>query len=347
MPQGSFNVSSSAQDGDEVTLTGQAIVSQPLVTDGHKVEGVVLHHQESVEVINSQGFSSVIVSQVTGTIEVAPIKEINNPEVISSDQNVVSVDQDVVSVDQGVVSVDQDVTEAVNEQNSAGPVSDHEVVDSITSQNIKMVADQPDQEATTLITIANQVVDEVVSSQDGDVVVDQQASVQNIDKMIDNQEVVDQEVVNSQGVDETVTGQVKEVVNNQEVTELVNAQEDSQEPNVLVNIDQGSVTNQSGVVNSNQSPSLPINIPQDLASLDVVDTPHHSKSSLEQDDVWQNSFIITQPSCMNCPSELQSLWREPLVEYKVATQPLLHYTNSDQVICCDVILHNYDAIHRY
>ena len=341
MPQAKLNASSSTQDGDEVTLTGQVIVSQPLVTDGHKVEGVISHHQETAEVINSQDLSNVIVSQVTG--EVVPNQEIY-------DQDVVSSDQDVVSSDQDVVPVDQDVTEVVNDQTSAEPVSDHEVIDSITSQNIKVIADQPDQEATTLISIANQVVNEVVSGQDGDVFIDQatdQATDQDIDKVNDHQEdinkPVDQEVVNSQRVVEAVTSQVKEVVNNQEVTELVDAQVDSQEPNLLVNADQSSVTNQSGVVDSNQTiqpPSLPLNIPQDLASHDVIDTPHHSKSSLEQDDIWQRSFIITQPSCMNCPSELRSLWREPMVEYKVATQPLLHYANSDQVSCCDVILHH-------
>ena len=323
-------------------LTGQAIVCQPLIADGHKVEGVILHHQETVEVINSQGFSNVTVSQVTGTTEVAPSQEIY-------DQDVVSIDQNVMSGGQDVVSGDQDVTEAVNDQNSPEPVSDQVIIDSITSENVEVVADQPDQEATTLISSANQVADEVVS---GPVIVDQQVTVQDIDKMNDHQEdinkAVGQEIVNSQGVNEAITSQIIEVVNNQDVTELVNTQEHSQEPNLLVNADQSSIPNQSGVVNSNQLPSLPISIPQDFASHDVVDTPHHSKTLLEQDDIWQNSFILTQPSCMNCPSELRSLWREPMVEYKVATQPLLHYTNSDQVICCDVILHHHNhSVYRY
>ena len=318
-------------------LTGQVIVSEPLVTGGHKAEGITLHHQETAELIDNQGICSVIVSQVTGNTEVASSKEVY-------DQDVMSSDKDVVSGDQDMVSGDQDVTETVDDQNSAEPVSDQEIIDSITSQNVKVVADQSDQEATS---IASQVVNEVVSGQDGDVV-DQQATDQDMDKIVDNQEdvnkAVDQEVVNSQGVVEAVTDQVKEMVNDQEVTELVNTQEDSQDPNLLVNIDQNSVTNQSDVVGIsqiNQPPSLPLDIPQDLVSHDVVDTPHHSKSSLEQDDdIWQSSFIITQPSCINCPSELRSLWREPTIQNKVSTQPLQHYTlslNSDQVICCDVI----------
>ena len=305
-------------------LTGQAIVSQPLVTGGN-VEGITVHHQETVEVIDNQGVDSQATTEVVSSNEIG--------------------DQDVVSSDQDMMSGDQDVTETVD-QKSAEPVSDQEIIDSITSQNVKVIADQP---ATTLISIANQVVNEVVSSQNGNVVVDQQATDQDTNKVVDDQEdvneAVDQEVIVSQGVVEPVTNQVKEVISDQEVTELVNNQEniDNQD---LVNTDQSSVTSQSVMVGSSQisqPPSLPMNIPQDPASHDVVDTPHHSKSILEQDDIWQSSFIITQPSCINCPSELRSLWREPMVENKVSTQPLQHYTlslNSDQVICCDVILHH-------
>lgn len=304
-------------DGDdmsEVTLTGQTIMSQPLAASSHRVEGVTMYHQ-GTEVSNNQGDSSVA-DQIKEEVSIEDIsREIH-------DQNISDVD-------------DQKGSELVGTQ---------EVIDeSRSSQNANVLADQG---IVEVVNSASQVVSKIVGSQDSDVV-DQQATDQDINKMVDNQaEVIDQEVINSESVSEA---QIKEVVNDQEVTELVTSEGDQTiniqttseviDSDLMVNNSQTSITDQSDVLaNSqiNQSvPFLPtVDASQDSPSHDVVDTPHHSKSTLEQDDIWQSSFILTQPSCVNCPSELRLLWREPLMNSKVSTQPLLHYTsslNTDQV----------------
>jgi len=437
-------MSSSTQDVNEVMLTGQAVMSEPLTSDGHKVEGVAMSHQETVEVINSQGVSSfssqvsevitsqelindqevinnqsfssqvseVITSQesindqevinnqsfssfTSQVSEVVTSHElINDQEVINSQMHMVNVvtTQKVVS-DQGSgeqsfsqIIYSKETTEEVSSEDVSGEILDQEidnqkvtepstqeVIETVNNQDDKAMADQ---EVTKLVNSTGQQFDEVIKSQDGDVVAEQTTG-QEISKVNNNEEGIDHEVVNSQGVNETATTQVKEVVDDQaddqEVTKLASNERinrmvndqgignlTSQDANSTVNIqgtgeeldtqlvfidNQAFETDQSAMLANSQLDQSavvlpPIDISQDTASHDIVDTPHHSKSLLEQHDIWHSSFVLTQPSCMKCPTELRSLWREPVMENKVSTQPLQHYTlsvNSDQV-SCDVIL---------
>ena len=309
LPQGKLNVTSSTEDMSEVTLTGQAVATEPLLTAHQKVEALTVYHQETAKEINSQSIDgNITISQVTDVTE-------------------------------GISCKNQDVTEAVDDQKSTKPL---ETIDSVSDQNVRFVDDLG---VTTLTN--SEVVSKTDSDQDDCVIVDQQTASQDIDKLGHDQEAIDeafnQEVVGSQDAPEPVTCGVEEAVNDQEVVDLVsvqviNEETDNQEPNLLVNIDQDVVNNSE----SNQTVTLPplMDIPQDSASHDIMNTPHHNKSSLEQWDIWQNSFILTQPSCMNCSSELRSLWSEPTLETKLPTQPLQYHTlsvNSDQVSYHDVL----------
>ena len=266
--------------------------------------------------------------------------------------------------DQGTNDQDKEV----DDQKSVDPVSTQDVV---SSQDDKVIADQG------IVKSVVSTSPEIVKSQEAVLIADQKVTGQDFDNVVDHKkefnEAVHQEVVNSQRGDETAASQIKEVVIDhneaiidqdeaiidQEVTELVTtegmdniqeAREDvnDQDIDVLVNDNQAPATDQSDVLSKiNQpAPFLPtIDMSQGPVSPDIVDTPHHSKSLLEQDDIWQSSFILTQPSCLKCPSELRSLWREPLMDSKVTTQPLQHYmlsVNSDQVSRHDVILHHRD-----
>lgn len=304
--------SSSARDMNEVMLTGQPIVSQPLVTTGdQKVEGVTTYPQETVDTIDDQDVSGI-----------------------------------------GKEIYDQETIVDVDNQNISEPVGTQGVTEPVNIQDVDVIADQ---DVTKVINSANQGVDEVVNIQSSDVIAEQQTT----GKVVDNQEeinkAINEEVINSQRVDEAVASQIKEVINDQEVTELITSEGvnkpvsvqgpskdiDSQQ---LVNNDQAPKTDQSGVLDSSQADQsavlLPvIDIPQDSASHELVGTLHHSKSLQEQEDIWQSSFMLTQPSCIKCPGELRSLWREPSGS-KASTQPLQHYTSSlnlDQV-SYDVII---------
>lgn len=291
-------------------MIGQAVVSEPLVTGDHRVE-----------VINDQS-----VSQIT-------------EDVSNQDVNKESSDQDVAG-----------------DQASMEPVSTQEIIDLVADQDVNVSTDQG---VTELTSNVSQGTDEIVNTVGDDTIVDQPATGQDSDKPVDNQEqLVDQEVFDDQRVDETVTSQIKEAVNDQEVTDLITTEginniqttgEEIDSQNMIATNAQPPVTDQPGSTDHsqiNQSPApLPsVHILQDPASPDLVDTPYHNRSILEQQDIWQSSFILTQPSCINCPSELRSLWREPVMNSKVITQPLQHYTsslNSDQVSCSDdVILHH-------
>ena len=288
----------------EVTLTGQAVATERLLRDHQKAEALTVHHQETPEISSHSIIENINISQAT-------------------------------EVTEGISCKDQDVTEAVDDQKSTEPL---ETIYSVSDRNIRLVDDQG---VTTLTS--SEVVSKTNSDQDDSVIVDQQTTGQDIDKLGHNQEAINeafnQEVVSSQDAPEPITCGVEEAVNNQEAVDLVSVQviseeTDNQEPNMLVNIDQDVVNNSE----INQTVTLPPSrdIPQDSASHDIMDMPHHSKSSLEQWDIWQNSFILTQPSCMNCSSELRSLWNEPTLETKLPTQPLQYHTlsvNSDQVSC--------------
>ena len=293
-----------------MTLSGQAVTTEPLLTASQKVEALTVHCQEAAEEINSQSFSDHIT---------------------------------ISCVTEGISCKDQDVTKAVDDQKG---IELQETIDSISDHNVWQVDDQG---VTTLTS------SEVVSKTEPDdsVIIDQQATGQDIDELDRDQEAINkannQEVVDSQDTPEPIISTIEEAVYDQEIIDLVsvqvtNEEADNQEPNLLVNIDQDVVN--SSEINQTVTLPSPMDIPQDSASHDIVDTPHHSKSSLEQWDIWQNSFILTQPSCMNCSSELQSLWREPTLENKVSTQPLQHYTlsvKSDQVSSHDVILHHHSC----
>ena len=295
-------------------MIGQAVVSEPRVTGDHRVE-----------VINDQS-----VSQIT---------------------------EDVPNQDVSKESSDQDIAKEVGDQASMEPVSTQEIIGSVTNQDVNVSTDQG---VTELTGNVSQGVDEIVSTIGDDTIVDQAATGQDTDKTVDIQEqLINQEIFDDQRADETVTSQIKEAVSDQEVTDLITTEginnvqttgEEIDNQNIIATNAQPPVTDQSGSMDDshiNQSPALlpSVHILQDPASPDLVDTPHHSRGMLEQEDIWQASFILTQPSCINCPSELRSLWREPVMDSKVSTQPLQHYTsslNSDQVSCNDdVILHHH------
>ena len=303
------DVSSSTQDMNEVMLTGQAVVNQSSASgDGQRV--VTTCHQETVDVINDQG---------------------------------------VHVIHKG--TYDQVTVVDIDDQKSFEPVTTQEVTESINTQDGKLI----DQDVTDLISSASQGIDDAINDQDSNMVADQQTAIQIVDNQGDMNVTVNQELaVDSQRVDQTVTGQavidqeVTELVSNEGVDESVNIQRisadiDNQQPQALVNDSQTHEINQSGILdNQVDQPAvlLPtMGIPQDSASHDLVNTPQRSKSLLEQTDIWQSSFVLTQPSCIKCPGELRSLWREPVMDNKASTQPLQHYvlsSNSDQV-SCDVV----------
>ena len=280
---------------------------------------------------------------------------------VISDQNVGNTTGQIPDVCNQDVSIELSDQDIVDDQANMEPVRTQEISDSVTHQDVKVTADQGVTELTDHDS-ASQGVDETVNITGDNVSVDQPTTGQDTDKVVGNQEqFIDQEVfddqkVDDQKVDETITSQIKGAVNDQEVkdqitTEVINNIQGTDEidnQNMLTNnTPPPPVTDQSGSIDISQISQSPAFLPsvpilQDPASPDLVDTPHYSKGMLEQGtDIWQSSFILTQPSCIDCPSELRSLWREPVMDNKIYTVPLQHYSlssNSDQVSYNDDVI---------
>ena len=143
------------------------------------------------------------------------------------------------------------------------------------------------------------------------------------------EEVTDQDVNQSQeGNDVASIQEISDIATSQETNEAVNMQETVNTQEMANSQD----TSDAQVVNHLEDVLPQTSIYQDLMPDDAINPPHH-KTLL---DLWQHSFVLTHPSCVDCSSEARALWHEPVMD-KTPTHPLQHYTSSvhsDQVSSC-------------
>jgi len=272
--------------------------------------------------------SSIVISQgppVTGQ----PVSEVIVASQISVEQN---INESIDNQEDTGVMASQSISSKSNQ--GSGEVIDFELdqsevtdqggsqesydVGGIEESSEVAASLRTDKAVNTLETINTHVSQETVSTHE---TVNSQEMI-NAQEAISNQEMVNaQETVSSQ---ETINAQ--ETVISQEIVNTHNSQEDT------------SYTTQA--VTSSEVVLPPTNNFQDMILGDVMDTPQH-KTLL---DLWQHSFVLTHPSCVDCPSEARLLWHEPVMD-RTPTHPLQHYTssvNSDQVRSCDDVIHCLD-----
>ena len=248
-----------------------------------------------------------------------------------------------------MVSVDQKINESTSNQKDTGVMasqnidqanvnSSSQVVDfkeiNVDQAVKKDIADQEVNKSQESIDMASvQETSEVASNQETDESVNMHETV-NTEELVNTQEAVNtQEVVNTHiNTQEAVNTHI----NTQEV---VNTHINTQEVvNVHINTQETINNSTAQAVAPSQNLFSLTNNSQDTMPDDAVDPPHH-KTQL---DLWQHSFVLTHPSCVNCSSEARSLWHEPVMD-KTPTRPLQHYTssaNADQVSNHDDVIHS-------
>ena len=223
------------------------------------------------------------------------------------------------------------INQEVNEPSVTGqPVSEVMVASQMISIEQKVNKSIDNQE--DIKVMASQSVDEVVnapfnsslrSNQESGEVIDVEET--DVDQSV-KEEATDQGVSKSQESNDVASiEETSEAATNLGANEAVNTQETFNTQETVNSQDAGYA---QAATHSEDVLPLTSNS-QDMILGDLMDTPHH-KTLL---DLWQHSFVLTYPSCVDCSSEARLLWHEPVMD-KTPTHPLQHYTssvNSDQV----------------